>query len=71
MVPITDWKDRYAHYPWMTRLEPDKANGLTKTSAADAFQVRSVSLIRFADRVGVLADERVQRITTAISVCIR
>jgi mRNA interferase MazF len=43
IVPITDWKDRYAVAPWMVRLEPDATNGLEKSSAADAFQVRSVS----------------------------
>lgn len=43
IVPITEWKDRYAVAPWMTRLEPDTENGLDKPSAADAFQVRSVA----------------------------
>ena len=40
IVPITDWKDRYAVAPWMVRLEPDATNGLEKPSAADAFQAR-------------------------------
>jgi mRNA interferase MazF len=47
IVPITDWKDRYAIAPWMVRLEPDRTNGLSKPSAADAFQVRSVAQQRF------------------------
>jgi len=33
IVPITDWKDRYGTAPWMTKLDPDKKNGLTKISA--------------------------------------
>ncbi|MBI4664628.1 MAG: type II toxin-antitoxin system PemK/MazF family toxin [Verrucomicrobia bacterium] len=41
IVPITDWKDRYAQAPWMVRLEPSPENGLSKLStfsclAADA-----------------------------------
>jgi len=28
IVPITEWKDRYAVGPWMVRLEPDAENGL-------------------------------------------
>ncbi|NJD68102.1 MAG: type II toxin-antitoxin system PemK/MazF family toxin, partial [candidate division NC10 bacterium] len=28
IVPITEWKDRYAVAPWMVRLEPDSENGL-------------------------------------------
>lgn len=35
IVPVTDWKDRYAIAPWMTKLEPDAHNGLSKISAAD------------------------------------
>jgi mRNA interferase MazF len=71
VVPITDWKDRYIAYLWMTRLEPDAANGLTKTSAADAFQVRSVSLARFQEYVGVLPNERVDRIWKSLTICTR
>jgi mRNA interferase MazF len=41
IVPITEWKDRYAVAPWLVRLEPDAENGLDKPSAADVFQVRS------------------------------
>jgi mRNA interferase MazF len=51
IVPITDWKDRYAIAPWMVRLEPDRTNGLSKPSA-DAFQVRSVAQQRFTQRLG-------------------
>ena len=47
IVPITEWKDRYAVAPWMVRLEPDRTNNLEKPSAADTFQVRSVSQERF------------------------
>jgi len=37
----------------MTKLEPDKENGLTKDSAADSFQVRSVSQERFVKQIGI------------------
>lgn len=39
VVPITDWKERYASRPWMVRLEPNANNGLRKISAVDTFQV--------------------------------
>lgn len=42
VVPITDWKERYQVAPWMVQLEPNSQNGLSKTSAADCFQVRYV-----------------------------
>lgn len=71
IVPITDWKDRYRTYPWMTRLDVSTANGLTKLSAADSFQVRSVSVSRFVRFIGVLPEERINRIAVAISLCVR
>ena len=51
VVPITEWKDHYAVAPWLVRLLPDSENGLEKPSAADAFQVRSVSQQRFVRRI--------------------
>ena len=71
VVPVTDWKEHYADYFWMTRLEPDESNGLNKTSGADAFQVRSVSLTRFVSRVGTVTDERVEHIVKAVALCMR
>jgi mRNA interferase MazF len=52
IVPITDWKDRYEIASWMTKLEPDKENGLTKISAVDSFQIRSVTQERFVKQIG-------------------
>ncbi|MGB4829727.1 MAG: type II toxin-antitoxin system PemK/MazF family toxin [Chitinophagales bacterium] len=43
IVPITDWKERYSIAPWMIKIEPNTTNGLSKTSAADCFQIRSLS----------------------------
>ncbi|MFZ1635770.1 MAG: type II toxin-antitoxin system PemK/MazF family toxin, partial [Chitinophagales bacterium] len=43
IVPITDWKERYGIAPWMIKIEPNTTNGLSKTSAADCFQIRSLS----------------------------
>jgi mRNA interferase MazF len=54
IVPMTEWKEHYAGAPWLVRLLPDSENGLEKPSAADAFQVRSVSEKRFVRRLGKL-----------------
>ena len=68
IVPITEWKDRYAVAPWLVRLEPDAENGLDKPSAADAFQVRSVAQERFVRRLGKLSDTVMQEIIKALAV---
>lgn len=68
IVPITEWKDRYAMAPWMVRLDPDKSNQLAKASAADAFQVRSVSQQRFVRQVGILSSDVMSEIDNALSI---
>ena len=73
IVPVTEWNERYAAAPWLVRLLPDNDNGLDKPSAADAFQVRSVSQQRFARRLGKLSDSALKAVTDALAVvlCVR
>ncbi len=51
IVPITDWKESYGVAPWMIKIEPDNQNNFNKISAADCFQVRSISELRFVKHV--------------------
>lgn len=68
IVPLTDWKGRYTAAPWMVQLKPNADNGLAKPSAADAFQVRSVSQKRFVRRLGKLSDAAMLEINKALAV---
>ena len=52
VAPITDFKEHYALVPWMVTLEPTKENGLSKKSAIDLFQIRSVSQQRLSQKLG-------------------
>lgn len=70
IVPLTDWKDRYAAAPWMVRINPDAKNGLEKASAADALQIRSVSQERFVRCIGSLQPKQLDEIINAIQVVI-
>jgi mRNA interferase MazF len=70
VVPITDWKESFASYSWMTRLESDSENGLSKTSAADGFQVRSLSLLRFVEKIGTLRSDILQEIEATIHIAV-
>lgn len=54
VVPLTDWKERYEIAPWMIKLMPDNQNKLKKASAADCFQVRSLSEQRFVKKLGTI-----------------
>jgi len=66
IVPFTDWKERYASASWMVRVEPDAQNGLSKTSAADGLQVRSVSHQRLVKQLGILTPMQVAQIVQAV-----
>jgi mRNA interferase MazF len=71
IVPVTDWKDHYAVAPWMVKLDADLQNGLTKPSAADSFQVRSVARERFVQRVGRVSDHHLRQIADALAVVLK
>ena len=62
VVPITGWQDRFNGCEWLVRIEPDGVNHLEKPSAADTYQVRSVSTRRFVRRLGRLSDADLQRV---------
>jgi mRNA interferase MazF len=66
IVPITDWKDRYASRPWMVRLEANAKNGLSKTSAVDTFQIRSLSETRLIRKIGQLAGSEMSLVSQAL-----
>ena len=70
IVPLTDWKDRYQIAPWMVRVDPDTSNGLSKPSAADAFQIRSVSQARFVNHLGRVSSDQLLEILKAIQTVI-
>ena len=68
IVPITGWNNLFSELGWMVRLEPSAENGLSKLSAADAFQVRSLSQLRLIRQLGNLSDEAIQEITAALAI---
>jgi mRNA interferase MazF len=70
IVPLTNWKDRYGIAPWMVKVDPDPRNGLSKPSAADAFQIRSVAQERFVRLLGEVQPAVLEKILKAIQVVI-
>lgn len=68
VVPITGWNDKFAEAPWLVPLERNSTIGLVKKSAADTFQVRSVSDRRLVRPLGALDADSMQRIDAALSL---
>jgi mRNA interferase MazF len=70
VVPLTDWKDHYSQAAWMVKINPNANNGLSKDSAADTFQIRSVSTNRFIRKMGVIEYEQLNQIVRSIMLVV-
>jgi len=68
IVPITTWKDHYSQAPWLVQIKPNKQNGLDKISAADTFQIRSLSNERFIRAIGKVDSETITVILKAVQI---
>lgn len=68
IVPITTWKDHFSQAPWLVKIQPTKQNGLDSTSAADAFQIRSLSTERFIHSIGIIDSETFSTILEAVQI---
>lgn len=66
IIPITDWKDRYDIAPWMVKIEPNSINGLSKTSSADCFQIRSLPQERLIKKLGNIDNNTLEEIKEAV-----
>jgi mRNA interferase MazF len=66
IVPFTEWKDRYTQAPWIVKIDPDSQNCLSKVSAADTLQIRSVAQQRLVQKVGQLSPVQVAKVVQAV-----
>ena len=67
IAPITDWKEHYSNYPWMVKVTPSEQNGLTKVSAVDCFQIRSVSVERLSAPLGSVELKIIMEVQEAVN----
>jgi mRNA interferase MazF len=70
VVPVTGWRSTFANYFWMVNIVSSPENGLSKESAADTFQVKSISVNRFQSKLGILLPEKIEEIAASIALCI-
>ncbi|MDR2801938.1 MAG: type II toxin-antitoxin system PemK/MazF family toxin, partial [Prevotellaceae bacterium] len=70
IVPVTDWKERYAVAPWMLKVIPDKTNGLSKESAIDCFQIRCVAQERLIKKIGNISFDELEEIKSKIAMTV-
>ena len=70
IVPITTWKDRYTKAPWLVQIKPNKQNGLDKISAADTFQIRSLTTERFNRAIGKVDTDTISAILEGVKIVV-
>jgi mRNA interferase MazF len=68
VVPLTPWQETYARAPWILRVPPVLNSGLENPHAADALQVRSVSISRLTRRLGELPEAIIAEIARAVGL---
>jgi len=70
IVPVTEWKAAFVDNPWHVSIKPTPVNGLSKDSAADALQVRSVSFERFITKRGRVTQLEMEEIIQALGAVV-
>jgi mRNA interferase MazF len=70
VVPITGWQPSYAKSAAKINIQPSSASGLTKESAADAYQIKTADLCRFQNQIGKLPQPTVDDVASAVATLI-
>lgn len=72
VVPLTTGRQlsTESQNPALVLVEADETNKLDKTSAADASQVKSVSLVRFEHKIGIVPADTLDEIVAAVVFCV-
>ena len=72
VVPVTGWDEDYVtnRFFWMVKIPMSSQNRLDEDSGADTFQVKSVSISRFGEKLGVVTRDELELLTDTVAFCI-
>lgn len=70
VAPLTAWRPQFEWNPWHILVEPGNGNGLTKRSAIDALQIRSLDVGRFREKVGRLPADLMEEVALAVALVV-
>jgi mRNA interferase MazF len=68
VTPITSWQPVFDNKPWFVKINRSPQNGLSSDSAADAFQVKSISINRFIRQLGTLDANNLEELEEALKL---
>jgi mRNA interferase MazF len=70
IVPITEWQSAFEGNFWHVQIQNTPINALSKVSAADALQTRSLSLERFVKYRGRATKQELEEIVQALAAVV-
>ena len=70
VVPVTSWQEKFNISPWLIKIPKNSQNKLKNDSAADTFQVKSVSNNRFIKKLGNISHQKIEEIKIGINICL-
>jgi mRNA interferase MazF len=68
VVPVTAWSSYWDKNPFFVSLEPNANSGLKKKSVVDCFQIRAISHIRFAEKIGEISNGEIVHIKQSLAL---
>jgi mRNA interferase MazF len=66
VIPCSAWQERFEDKFFKVMIPADPETGLKKPSAAIVLQVRSISVDRFQDRLGRVANDTLQELLAGL-----
>ena len=70
VIPLTSWQEKFNSSPWLIKIEANSRNKLSQDSAADTFQIKSVSNQRFIKKIGAVSNDKLKEIIMGVSICL-
>jgi mRNA interferase MazF len=70
VVPITSWQPKFENRPFMVRIPATSESGLSRDSAGNTLQIRSMSIERFIHKLGEIPAEVMKELLAALVICI-
>jgi mRNA interferase MazF len=70
VIPITSWQEKFSDRLFMIKIEANLENQLSRDSAGNILQVRSISTERFVKQLGQVSDEILQELLAGLIVCV-
>lgn len=70
VIPITSWQEKFSDRLFMVKIEASPENQLSRDSAGNILQVRSISTERFVKYLGLVSDEILRELLSGLIICV-